>query len=209
MLHINGRVLPVLLAATVLVGGANLASYAADGHPFLLGHANDETHSAVVTNHGPGSPLSVTSGARVARLNADTVDGINGGNVTAYTYNLREVFSARSFRQGFPGLPSGQNFLVSYWLDANMTVGSDGLFCEIEANKLRGDPATDEIATTESRHDFLVTNAATAFVTTRNRALDLFCDTDSNNSTIDSIFDGSVTFVPVGRSHVRQAANEP
>jgi hypothetical protein len=218
MHRFTGKTVPVLLAAVVLVGGANLASYAADGHPLLLGHANDEAHTAAVTNHGHGPalrlatrrhapPLAVTSRKKVARLNADKVDGINGGTVTTYTYRLRQVFSTSQFAQRFPGLATGRNYIVSYWLDANMTVNSDGLLCEIEANSLHGDPTTDEIAITESRHDFLVTNSASAFVTTRNRSLDLSCVTDSSNPTIDSIFGGSVTFVPVGDSHVRDAAN--
>ena len=37
MPYLRGRVLPVTLAAVVLVGGANLAAYAANGHPLLLG----------------------------------------------------------------------------------------------------------------------------------------------------------------------------
>lgn len=86
MLPVRGRVLPVLLAALVLVGGANLGAYAANGHPLLLGHANAESQPASVANTGKGPalslrssrtspPLAVTSSRLVRHLNADSVDG--------------------------------------------------------------------------------------------------------------------------------------
>jgi hypothetical protein len=216
----HGRVVPVLLGAALLVGTADLTAYAANGHPLLLGHGNDETRPARLANHGPGPALSLTTRAhtpplevgsrtKVKRLNADRVDGIDGGDVRAYTYRLHSVFTASRFAQRFPKLPAGRDYLVSYWLDTNMTVDTDALFCEIEATKLRGDPATDEIATTVSPRDFLVTNAATAVVTTRNHSVDLICATESNGKTIDSVNDGSVTFVPIGRQRVAGAKPTP
>ena len=86
MLPVRGRVLPVLLAAVVLVGGANLAAYAANGHPLLLGHANSESQTATLANTGSGpaltlqtskksAPLAVSSAKVVKHLNADSVDG--------------------------------------------------------------------------------------------------------------------------------------
>lgn len=86
MLAVRGRVLPVAVAALVLVGGANLAAYAANGRPLLLGHTNTESQPASVTNTGSGPalslrtsrkspPLAVTSSKTVKHLNADSVDG--------------------------------------------------------------------------------------------------------------------------------------
>ena len=86
MLHVRGRVLPVALAAVVLVGGANLAAYAANGHPLLLGGSNSETKTASVSNTGKGPalslhtskkspPLAVNSSKVVKHLNADKVGG--------------------------------------------------------------------------------------------------------------------------------------
>ena len=86
MSYLRGRVLPVTLAAVVLVGGANLAAYAANGHPLILGGSNSETKTASVSNTGKGPalslktskkspPLAVNSSKVVKHLNADTVDG--------------------------------------------------------------------------------------------------------------------------------------
>src|SRR6478609_3793615 len=88
----RGRVLPVLAAAAVLVGGANLAAYAASGHPILLGGDNHAVGTTTVDNdgHGPAMmlktrrdapPLAVTSGRMVRHLNADLVDGLPGGSL--------------------------------------------------------------------------------------------------------------------------------
>ncbi len=100
MPHLRGRVLPVALAAVVLVGGANLAAYAANGHPLLLGGSNSETKTASVTNTGKGPaislktskkspPLAVNSSKVVTHLNADSVDGKSASalttNVITYT----------------------------------------------------------------------------------------------------------------------------
>src|SRR4249919_2155016 len=86
MSHVRGRVLPVALAAVVLVGGANLAAYAANGHPLLLGGSNSKTKTASVSNTGKGPalslhtskkspPLAVNSSKVVKHLNADKVGG--------------------------------------------------------------------------------------------------------------------------------------
>jgi hypothetical protein len=219
-LFLQSRVLPVLAGAGLLVGAANLGAYAADGHPFLLGRANDESHGATVTNHGPGPalslttrdgtpPLEVSSPARVQRLNADRVDGLNGGTVTAYTYRLHPVSSAASLTQRFPLLPPGRTVLVSYWLGADMTTSADGLGCQIDNNTLHGVPDIREVALSASRQASLVANAASGVVSTRGRGVDLACFTDSGNPTIDTMFAGAVTFVPVGRSVQRTAVTVP
>jgi hypothetical protein len=89
MSHVRGRILPVLLGAALLVGGANLVAYAANGHPLLLGRTNHAVGTTTVVNDGRGPalslqsgrkapPLSVTSRTMVTHLNADTVDGLQG-----------------------------------------------------------------------------------------------------------------------------------
>lgn len=132
----------------------------------------------------------------------------HGAAVTAYTYPLRSVFSRGRFEQAFPKLPTGRDYVMSYTVTTDMTVNDDPLSCEIEANKLHGDPGPDELAVTESSTGFLVSNSATAFVTTKNRELSLFCNTDSNKKHIDSA-DGTVTFIPIGTSHVHTARPIP
>jgi hypothetical protein len=50
-----------LAAAAVLVGGADLASYAATGHPLILGHANSAVGTTSLKNVGRGPALSLNS----------------------------------------------------------------------------------------------------------------------------------------------------
>lgn len=217
---LTSRVLAVVTGAAVVVGAANLGAYAANGHPLLLGHGNGESRTASVANRGAGPalalttrsdspPLAVSSPAKVARLNADRVDGIDGGQVAAYTYSLPEVFGKETFTMDFPKLPRARTYIASYWLQADMTVASDGIVCELMATKLSGDPGEDDLAISASRHAFLATAGATALVSTHNRSLSLTCTTDSENATIDSVFFGQVTFVPVGRTHTHEAVVAP
>ena len=96
----RGRVLPVLLAALVLLAGANLAAYAATEGPLLLGRANTASKATAlkVTGAGPalslrsrpGSPpLAVSSTKKVARLNADRLDGLEGAALQTKAYRYR------------------------------------------------------------------------------------------------------------------------
>jgi hypothetical protein len=84
-----------LAAAAVLVGGANLASYAANGHPLLLGHKNSAVGTTSLKNAGRGPalslnsaksapPLVVNSKKMVKHLNADSVDGLGAKDLNGY-----------------------------------------------------------------------------------------------------------------------------
>jgi hypothetical protein len=75
-----------LAAAAVLVGGANLATYAASGHPLILGHSNSAVGTTSLKNLGRGPalslnsskhapPLVVNSSKLVKHLNADKLQG--------------------------------------------------------------------------------------------------------------------------------------
>jgi hypothetical protein len=109
---LKSRALAVALGAAVVVGAANLTAYAANGHPLILGHSNSESSTAGLANSGKGPALSLHSGRkspslavsssqRVARLNADRVDGKNAADLqtrattwtipdgTGLTYDLR------------------------------------------------------------------------------------------------------------------------
>lgn len=83
---LKNRILPVMAGAAIVVGGLNVASYATNGHPLLLGKSNAETRTATVANSGKGPALSLKSRAKspslavsssklVTHLNADKVDG--------------------------------------------------------------------------------------------------------------------------------------
>jgi hypothetical protein len=90
------RVLPVVAGAAVVVCGADLAAYAANGHAFLLGRGNAESSTASLTNHGRGPALSVTTGddappfavssrAKVRHLNADRLDSHDAADLQTRT----------------------------------------------------------------------------------------------------------------------------
>jgi hypothetical protein len=99
-----------LAAAAVLVGGANLASYAANGHPLLLGHANRAVGTTTLKNAGRGpalslnsskhsAPFKVNSKKMVKHLNANMVHGRTAGQLEPKT--LR--FHIGSVGATFPG----------------------------------------------------------------------------------------------------------
>jgi hypothetical protein len=123
--------MPVAIAAVVLVGGANLAAYAANGHALLLGQANKESKTATVANTGKGAalslktskkspPLTVTSSKVVKHLNADSVDGAAASalRTTAYVLTDDDTTTHASLRKwSLAGVPAGR-YLVSW--DVNL-----------------------------------------------------------------------------------------
>jgi hypothetical protein len=96
----KGRILPVAIGAAVVVTGVNVASYAATGHSFHLGGYNRESTPTSVTNDGDGpafrfktgdgeAPFTVSSAARVTRLNASRLGGLRAGQLSrSYRYVL-------------------------------------------------------------------------------------------------------------------------
>ena len=122
----GSRVIALLLAAVVLVGGANLAAYAANGRPLLLGKTNVETKKSTVKNKGSGPalhlktkpgqpPLAVNRTKKVNKLNADLVDGANAADLETrgHRYELASTAAAPSHQIGFSGLPAGI-YLMTY-----------------------------------------------------------------------------------------------
>ena len=90
-----------IAAATILVGGANLAAYAASGHPLILGHSNSAGTTTKLKNLGRGPalslnsarsvpPLVVNSSKMVRHLNANKVGGLTVSqlNPAISTYKL-------------------------------------------------------------------------------------------------------------------------
>jgi hypothetical protein len=123
-LTIRGRLLPVVAGAAVLVGAANVTAYAANGHAFLLGHANTESSTSSLSTSGKGPaiafhtsrkapPFAVNSGQVVQHLNAASVDGLHASQLShAYRYVLpKNRLLGISFQMA--GLPKG-TYLASY-----------------------------------------------------------------------------------------------
>lgn len=124
----RGRVMPVVVGAAVLVGGANLAAYAANGQPLLLGHSNSESKTATVANTGTGAalslktrtsapPLKVNSSTVVKKLNADAVDGASASDLETTSYVLTSsdtttVYPGQAM-WSLSGVPAG-DYLVSW-----------------------------------------------------------------------------------------------
>lgn len=109
----------MLLAAVVLVGGANVASYAATGDHFLLGKTNTASKASVLENTGSGpalelrtgsaaAPFAVTSKKTVKKLSADLVDGKDSRTFMnpGHRYTLTSGVT-NDVLWGFPDLPKG------------------------------------------------------------------------------------------------------
>jgi hypothetical protein len=142
---VRGRVLPVLLAATVVVGGADLAAYAAHGTPLLLG-ASNKARGTTTIKYGDGTPLklrgdkkkpplAVGSDVKVGRLNADRVDDLEGAALqnSVWTYSLPPITEANKvtgFQRGFPGLPAGR-YLASYSVSAGVSAANLTIACDL------------------------------------------------------------------------------
>ncbi len=122
----RARVIAVLAAAVLLIGGANLAAYAANGKPLLLGKSNVETKQTTIKNKGSGPalqlktkagqpPLAVNRTAKVKKLNADLIDGVDSVALKsrAFVYQLPSAPSSASHSISFPGLPPGL-YLMTY-----------------------------------------------------------------------------------------------
>ncbi|MGA8246492.1 MAG: hypothetical protein WB797_06265 [Nocardioides sp.] len=89
-----------LAAATVLVAGADLASYAATGKPLLIGRANSGVGTTTVKNLGRGPALSlnsakssppfvVNSSKVVEHLKSDTIHGAPASVAAPVNYQIR------------------------------------------------------------------------------------------------------------------------
>ncbi|GAB3253905.1 hypothetical protein [Nocardioides dilutus] len=136
----RSRLVPVLLAAVLLVGAANLGAFAATGGPLLLGKGNTASKTTKLKTTGNGAalslkskggraPLKVSNSTKVTKLNADLVDGLDstGLQTKSYVYELTAIgLNAVYVTFALPGLPSGR-YHASFSVSANIG-GSPALF---------------------------------------------------------------------------------
>ncbi len=131
--------LVVLLAAITVAAGVNLTAQAAGGKgkPVIAGKVTKSGKLTTVqrTKNGPAlrlrtkagaPPLAVTSTAKVAKLNADQVDGQEADALLTRTfaYRLPEGGTpAVSKSAAFPDLPDG-----TYLVDYQVTLDGDAAF---------------------------------------------------------------------------------
>jgi hypothetical protein len=141
----QSRVLAVLLAAVLVVGGANLAAYAANGNPLLLGKTNTASKTTTL-KYGKGTPLflkakknkpplKVNNKTKVAKLNADLLDGHDGASLQnkTYTYALTGTSAAAGLiRFSLPGLPGGK-YLATYSVNALLSGASTFFGCTFDS----------------------------------------------------------------------------
>lgn len=125
----RGRAIPVLLAALILVGGANVAAYAATGGSFLLGKSNTASRVTLLsrTRTGPvlslhakssgSAPLTTNARGRVANLNADELDGLDSTSLQnrPYVFGFPAANDVTDVAFTFAAVPPGR-YLVTYAL---------------------------------------------------------------------------------------------
>lgn len=145
----RSRLVPVLLAAVLLVGAANLGAYAATGDPLLLGKGNKASKTTKIKTTGNGAalslkskagkaPLAVSNATKITKLNADLVDGLDGDalRTTAYRYALTGTSASGILRFEFPGLPPGQ-YVASLAVNATIP-GSTHFACMFDRGVVFG-----------------------------------------------------------------------
>jgi hypothetical protein len=135
------RVVPVLLAAVLVVGAANLGAFAANGGPLVLGKSNTASKATKLKNTGNGAalflksdsavpPLKVSNSTKVTKLNADLVDGLEGNalKTKSFVYSLTPgTFNDDYVNYALPGLPPGR-YQVSFFVTAIISGGSNPYF---------------------------------------------------------------------------------
>lgn len=123
----RGRVVPVLLATSVLVAGVSLSADAGGSKkPVLAGKTTKSARTTTIktTGNGPAlrlrtkatkPPLAVTSRTRVAKLNADQVDGLDAADLATQSvvYRLPLGGVARTTRTiDFPEVSTGTHLMT-------------------------------------------------------------------------------------------------
>ena len=143
-----------LAAAAVLVGGANLASYAATGNPLILGHSNAAGGTTALKNTGRGPalslnniksapPLVVNSSKMVKHLNANQVGGMTAAQlspkVLQYRLSTANLATAGTHFFVVPAPPGDQRFtLTGIWTSSN---SADSISCLVVDKRYVSDPS--------------------------------------------------------------------
>jgi len=157
MRFLHSRTTAIILAAGVLVGGANIAVYAANGKPLLLGRINKETKPAVLKNTGPGPalkiktrasapPLSVSSSKKVTNLNADKLDGFDSkslqSNAIVVTDTDTTTVRGPFLQWSLAAIPAGK-YAVSWDVNFVPLADADDVVCAVTLNDFARQFAAD------------------------------------------------------------------
>jgi hypothetical protein len=211
-------VLTTLAAALVLVGGADLASYAVSGSPLVLGRANATAETTTVTSAGTGPalslvtrhapPLSVSSGRMVRRLNAERVGGRTAAQLEpdVITYRLGTPGRSLTADQHFVSVPSpGGTYRVSVTGLWQSDTAGDKIQCVVldPAVYASGDVGlvyalVDGVEGDDQTGDIL---NQTQYVTLRTgRSLTVGCDTSGDRGVVTVAQPITFTFAKVTQS---------
>jgi hypothetical protein len=136
--------LTTVAASVILVSGAGLASYAATGNAFVLGHANKAGATTSLKNTGRGPalslnsiksapPITLNSSKMVKHLNANMVGGMTAKTLNGYDlYRLGQAGGTINMDQHFFVIkpPTGyvHYSLTGIWTS---TTSTDNLTCLI------------------------------------------------------------------------------
>jgi hypothetical protein len=136
--------LAMLAAAALLVLGLDVATYAANGQSLLLGKLNTATKVTKIKRTTPGPvlqlkskagtpPLKVNSSAKVAKLNADSVDGLDAADLQTNVDTVSLTLAVDSGTTSWPITQPAGTYLVT-WSASFEIVGSDAVVCGILSN---------------------------------------------------------------------------
>ena len=141
------KVLPsvtALLAALLLVVAYDAVTYAQTGSSLLLGKINKSSTVTTLarTTSGPalslktksGAPLAVSSSTKVARLNADKVDGMDASKLQTVvrTWNVPETSTVSQIQVTLPGGVAPGRYLVTYAVGGD--AGGSGVECVVRTD---------------------------------------------------------------------------
>jgi len=192
---LRGRAVPAMVIVGALFAGSTLGSYAANGGPLLLGKSNKATKTTTIKTTGNGAalklkskpgkaPLKVSNGTKVAKLNADLVDGLQGAalQTAVYRYRLPALSGVSSLEIKPTGLPPGR-YVASYSLIATTTVLDARLECNFT---YPSSPTTaNEGVTYGTASGDAAASNATAVVDTRNHQVAVACGVSAGTATLD------------------------
>jgi hypothetical protein len=211
-------VFTTVAAAAVLVGGANLASYAANGHPLLLGHANSANGTTSLKNLGRGPalklntaksspPLVVNSGKLVKNLNAAKVGEMSSSQLSPGVWRFKVGKAGQALTPNGEhlftfSLPKGTyQIQISGFLNSSST--SDSFDCvTADLNKVLAMDESGLWAVHEGAFDTFaggIVDAADVETVKHATKVVYGCETGSSTGTVTVIRPATFTFrqVPV------------
>jgi len=202
--------LTVIGAVTVLVLVANTIALAATGKAILAGRSNTAANATGITRTTSGtalvvktkstanSPFAVNGRGKVVNLDADKVDGINGGESRAYGWSFS------GYRPGeteffLNGLPSGK-YLINYEFVLAPSQIADGATADCYVVFSAVERYGYVAETAEVKNAFGIALSGTGRLTVRSGdAISLICRTSPQADwTIDTHSPVRVTAIPIG-----------